>query len=173
MRSDGDDEALSWDGDDALEAQRPLRRPREPRRADAAAEEPAPADRPTMDPAPALPDPVAVPSGGADAENDREPGGLSTASLVALGILGGVYLLYTVGWILGGVGMQLPVTFTLPVLLYQGALWLAVLAPALWFAAVLVLTRGAKGWVRIVWLIAGAVLLVPWPFVVSGGGGVL
>ncbi|MGN7976637.1 DNA polymerase III subunit gamma/tau [Microbacterium sp. 22195] len=168
MRSDGDDDALSWDGDDALEARRPEMRPRRTR----PQESPRSVSAPKQPDAPAAAsDPSAVQA--TDAGDDDEPQGLSTVTLVALGILGGVYLLYTVGWVIGGVGMQAPVMFTLPAFLYQAALWLAVLAPALWFVAVLVVTRGAKDWVRIVWLIAGAALLVPWPFVVSGGGGAL
>lgn len=136
-----------------------------------------------MEPDPQTPQPPVVASEQASAptaapptdtaSREDEPQGLGTVSLVMFGILGGVYLLYTIGWIIGGVGMQAPVMFTLPAFLYQTALWLAVLAPALWFVAVVVMTRGAKEWVRIVWLLAGAALLVPWPFVVSGGGGAL
>lgn len=155
MISDGDDDALSWDGDDALEARRPEVRPRES----------APVSKPATPPS-------ARAAAGAEAEVEAEvgdaPGGVGTATLLLLGILGGIYLLFTIGWIIGGVRMQAPVMFTLPAFLYQGALWLAVLAPALWFAAVLVAARRSKDWVRIVWLIAGAALLVPWPFVAGG-----
>jgi len=164
MNSDGDDDALSWDGDDALEAQRPEARP--PKSTPAATARHAPS-------MPQTPAAASVPASDREADADDEPQTVGTVTLLLLGILGGIYLLYTVGWILGGVGMQLPVTFTLPVPLYQGALWLAVLAPAFWFVAVLAATRGSRPWVRIVWLVAGAVLLVPWPFVVSGGGAVL
>lgn len=155
MISDGDDDALSWDGDDALEARRPEVRPRES----------APVSKPATPPS-------ARSAAGAEAEVEAEvgdaPGGVGTVTLLLLGILGGIYLLFTIGWIIGGVRMQAPVMFTLPSFLYQGALWLAVLAPALWFAAVLVAARRSKDWVRIVWLIAGAALLVPWPFVAGG-----
>ncbi|MDQ0613044.1 hypothetical protein QF046_000685 [Microbacterium sp. W4I4] len=163
MKSEGDDDALSWDGDDALDARRPeVSRPK-PEPTASAAPVPPLNESPSASVTPSV----------SEADADDEPQGISTATLLMIGILGGIYLLYTVGWILGGVGMQLPVTFTLPVPLYQGALWLAVLAPALWFVAVLAATRGSRSWVRIVWLVAGAVLLVPWPFVVSGGGGAL
>ncbi|WP_298868534.1 hypothetical protein [uncultured Microbacterium sp.] len=155
MNSDGDDDALSWDGDDALEARRPEARRREP----------APALKPAV---PASADSAADVVADAEADAGDEPGGVGTVTLLLLGILGGIYLLFTIGWLIGGVRMQAPVMFTLPAVLYQGALWLAVLAPALWFAAVLVATRGSKDWVRIVWLIAGAALLVPWPFVAGG-----
>ncbi|WP_417554034.1 hypothetical protein [Microbacterium sp.] len=155
MNSDGDDDALSWDGDDALEARRPEVRRREP----------APVLKPAV---PASADSAADVAEEAEADAGDEPGGVGTVTLLLLGILGGIYLLFTIGWIIGGVRMQAPVMFTLPAFLYQGALWLAVLAPALWFAAVLVATRRSKDWVRIVWLIAGAALLVPWPFVAGG-----
>lgn len=159
MSSDGEDDALSWDGDDALEARRPE------------VNRPQPAPSASAAPAPEATQATATDEAEGDAGDAPQPVG--TMTLLLLGILGGVYLLYTVGWVLGGIGMQLPVTFTLPVVLYQAALWLAVLAPALWFVAVLAATRGSRPWVRIVWLVAGAVLLIPWPFVVSGGGAAL
>jgi hypothetical protein len=52
--------------------------------------------------------------------------------------------------------------------MYQGSLWLAVCAPLLWFATTLLLTQRSPAWVRIVWLVAGVVLLVPWPFIMIG-----
>ncbi|MFD5225259.1 hypothetical protein ACFWHT_06495 [Microbacterium sp. NPDC058342] len=159
MRSDADDDALSWGGDDALDGRSPgVRRP-EKRRTGAQGAPEA--------------DAGAAPSASATPTAADEPQGTGTVSLLLFGILGGVYLLYTVGWVIGGVGMQAPVMFTLPAALYQGALWLAVLAPAVWFVAVLVMTRGAKTWIRFAWLFAGAALLVPWPFVVAGGGALL
>lgn len=155
MTSDGDDDALSWDGDDALDGRRPEARRPEMRR------------RPASEPVPVVPaarEPAPMREAGAG----DGPDAVGTATLLLLGILGGVYLLFTVGWVIGGVRMQAPVMFTLPAFLYQGALWLGVLAPSLWFGAALVATRGAKDWVRIVWLVAGAALLVPWPFVAGG-----
>jgi hypothetical protein len=61
--------------------------------------------------------------------------------------------------------------FLIPDVMYQVALWAAVLAPALWFGAVWVLTRRSAPWVRVAGLLAGAVLLVPWPFVMTGAVG--
>lgn len=150
MNSDPDDDALSWQGDDALDASRP-----NPHRREAPA---AGSVRETVDP-------------DADAGDGQQ--GIGTATLVLLGILGGVYLLYTVGWAIGGVGMQAKAMFMLPAPLYLASMWIAVLAPALWFAAALVLTRGRRDWIRVGVLVVGAALLVPWPFVVAGGGGAL
>ncbi|WEK14600.1 MAG: DNA polymerase III subunit gamma/tau [Candidatus Microbacterium phytovorans] len=97
---------------------------------------------------------------------------LGNVALVALGLLGGVYLLFTVGWIIGGLRLQeiAPFLNLIPAA-YVPAFWLAVAAPAIWFVASLVLTRGRATWVRFVWLVAGAVLLVPWPFIMIGAVG--
>lgn len=155
MNPDPEDDALSWEGDDALEARRP-----DPRRAPSAdVAHGGPAGR--------------EPADARAAEVDDEPQGIGTATLVLLGIFGGVYLLYTIGWAIGGVGMQAKAMFMLPAPLYLASMWIAVLAPALWFTATLMLTRGGRDWVRISALVVGAALLVPWPFVVAGGGGAL
>lgn len=178
MNSDPEDDALSWEGDDALEARRPhprreqdrdvaSRRPADRRSADQGSAEAADAPASGHPVAPATADSVR----GADVED--EPQGIGTATLVLLGILGGVYLLYTIGWAIGGVGMQAKAMFMLPAPLYLASMWIAVLAPALWFTATILLTRGGRDWVRISALVVGAALLVPWPFVVAGGGGAL
>jgi hypothetical protein len=165
MRSDPEDDALSWEGDDALEA----RRPDPSRRHGAPDADPHPSAGGGMRAHAASPP---SPEREVDTPHD-EPQGIGTATLVMLGILGGVYLLYTIGWVIGGVGMQAKAMFMLPAPLYLASMWIAVLAPALWFTATLLLTRGGKDWVRISALVVGAALLVPWPFVVAGGGGVL
>lgn len=100
-----------------------------------------------------------------------EPKPLSTPMLLLVGIVGGVYLLYTVGWIIGGLNLQMSALFLVSAVMYQVGVWAAVLAPALWFAAVWVLTRRTAAWVRVLGLLAGAVLLVPWPFVMTGAVG--
>lgn len=99
-----------------------------------------------------------------------EPAGDARASsvgLVGLGILAGVYLLYTVGWVLSVVQDQFTLTDPLAQAMATVGDVLAVLAPALWFAAIHLLTRG-RSVARFAWLIGGAVLLIPWPFVLGG-----
>jgi hypothetical protein len=93
---------------------------------------------------------------------------LSTPMLLMLGIVGGVYLLYTIGWIIGGLRVQVGALFLVPNLMYQVGVWSAVLAPALWFLAVWLLTRRSPSWQRVFWLLVGVALLVPWPFVMTG-----
>lgn len=97
-----------------------------------------------------------------------EPAALSNGMLIALGVFGGVYLLYAIGWLLGGLRLQGGAAYLVTDVMYQGSLWLAVLAPPLWFGSTFVLTRRSPAWARIVWLVAGAVLLVPWPFIMIG-----
>jgi hypothetical protein len=153
-----DDDALSWEGDE------------DPTLDVGAKREP-----------PTLPDGyTAVGKGseqvasGSQADIDADenvPGITSNVMLVALGILGGVYALFTVGWIIGGLRLQGTAQFLVAPVAFQFALWLAVAAPALWFAATFVLTRASAAWVRLAWLVGGAALLVPWPFIMTGAVG--
>ncbi|SFS07166.1 hypothetical protein SAMN04487846_2199 [Microbacterium sp. cf046] len=100
---------------------------------------------------------------------EREP--MGNATLITLGILGGVYLIYAIGWIIGGLRVQGRAQYLVTDVMYQGSFWLAVLAPLLWFATVFLLTMRSRSWVRFAWLIAGVVLLLPWPFVMIGAVG--
>ena len=100
---------------------------------------------------------------------DRVP--MSSATLITFGVLGGVYLLYAVGWLLGGLRLQGRAQYLVTDIMFQGSLWLAVLAPLLWFGTVFLITARSKPWLRLVWLIGGAVLLVPWPFIMLGAVG--
>lgn len=160
--ADRDDDALSWGGDDdpTLEAQ--------PKRV--AGETPA-----------ALPDGfTAIGKGSGDVGHvdadgtvtmPGEPKAMGNAALVSLGILGGIYLLWTIGWIVGGLRLQPIANFLVSPSGFLPAFWLAVIAPAIWFAVVVVATRSSATWIRILWLVVGAILLVPWPFIMIGAVG--
>ncbi len=159
MTSDSDD-ALNWDGDDDAS----LARPAPVRREKIAAETPAPvvADRvegPSQDAAPLGDD-------RAGEEDERAP--LSTAMLLITGVVGGVYLLYSIGWVVGGLRLKPLANFFVADEMFVPWFVLAVAAPALWFLATWVLTRGRASWVRASLLLLGVVLLVPWPFVTVG-----
>jgi hypothetical protein len=102
---------------------------------------------------------------------------MGNVALVASGILGGVYLLYVIGWIIGGLGVTRVSGYLVsatgaPSVTWAGgnvvAVWLAAVGPVLWFGAVWLLTRRSRAWMRWVWLVAGAVLLVPWPLFMLG-----
>ncbi len=154
MTSDSDD-ALSWDGDEGA-TPRDIAPEKARLTADRAAE-PAPAV--TASP------PEAVDS--ADAPDDERPG-LSTAMLLVLGVVGGIYLLYSVGWVVGGLRLKPLANLIVADAMYLPWFVLAIAAPALWFLAVWVLTRGRAAWIRVGLLLVGVVLLVPWPFVTVG-----
>lgn len=96
---------------------------------------------------------------------------LGNAALVGLGLIGGAYLLYTIGWIIGGLRLQGFALFVVSPAAYVPTFVLAVLAPAIWFATVYATTRHSRTWVRFAWLLAGIALLVPWPFTMVGAVG--
>ncbi|MCH6229243.1 DNA polymerase III subunit gamma/tau [Microbacterium sp. CFH 31415] len=99
----------------------------------------------------------------------REP--MGNAELITLGVIGGFSALYAIGWLIGALRLQGTAQFLVAPVAYQISLWLAVLAPLVWFAAVFLLTAASKTWVRFAWLAAGVVLLVPWPFIMVGAIG--
>lgn len=99
---------------------------------------------------------------------DDEPAGLSTTMLLLLGVIGGVYLLYSVGWAIGGLRLKPLADLIVDDSMFLPWFVLAIAAPAIWFLTTWVLTRGRAAWVRISVLLLGVVLLVPWPFVTVG-----
>jgi hypothetical protein len=107
------------------------------------------------------------PGGYVDAPAGRTP--MSSPALVGLGILAGVYLLYTIGWLIGAGRLETSLTDPLARFMFSLSTWLAIAAPMVWFAASFWLTRG-KPRLRWTWLILGAVLLAPLPFIAGTGG---
>jgi hypothetical protein len=103
-----------------------------------------------------------------DAPEADDPG-MSSALLVTLGVFGGVFLLFTVGWIIGAQRATAPTDNLFFVFMYRLGQLLAILAPASWFVGVLVLGRERRTAVRLLWLLAGLVLLAPWPFIFGVG----
>lgn len=167
MTAGRDDDALSWEGDDDPTL----------------AVQPAPvSEQHAAEPAgSALPDGFNAVGKGSDGVGriDRDgtvttPGQrapLGNGALVTIGVLAGVYLLYTVGWLIGGLRLQAVALGAIDPWMYRPTFVLAVLAPLIWLGSVLVLTRRSSTWVRLLWLFAGAVLLLPWPFVMVGAVG--
>lgn len=114
----------------------------------------------------------------ADAESGSEAAEsaeLSNAALVLLGVLGGLYLLYAWIWLswaqfysemnaalVAGSG-------SLGSVLQQILFWAAPAAPILWFLSVMLLCRGARTRRIAMWLVVGAIVLLPYP-IFSGGG---
>jgi hypothetical protein len=165
MTSSRDDEALGWAGDD------------DPTLVSAGTHTPA-ADAPATatsgpvvsEPTTDLPEGWAVtgsPGGYVDAPEGKTT--LSSPALIGLGILAGVYLLYTIGWVIGVSRLLNPFTDPLAQFMFSLGTWLAIAAPAVWFASSYWLTRGRPR-LRWTWLILGVVLLAPLPFIAGTGG---
>ncbi len=143
MARDPDEDALSWAGD----ADRP----------GGTAESPAPRQEPER-----APDSVAVARAG-------QVEGRRLALTATLGVIAGIYLVFTVFWI---IGVQLTggsPRFLLGAIMFQFGEFLAIVCCALWFGVTIVLTRGSSFAVRILWLLAGLVVLIPWPFFLGIG----
>jgi len=85
----------------------------------------------------------------------------------ATGLLAGVYLAYSVGWILSIGTLPLTGATVLIEVMYQFGEFLAIIACALWFGTVMALTRGGRPAVRIGWLALGTLVLIPWPLLIG------
>lgn len=140
-----DDEALGWAGEGADPTL-------------AAGEAPAPRESAGGDV-----------SGESDSSDD-DADAASSALLVASGIAAGLYLLYAIAWAITATrqGPTVAGRFEpgdgLGRGLYSLGLWLAAAAPPVWFAVVLLATRDSRVRARVLWLVAGLVLLAPLPF---------
>ncbi|MFP7759805.1 hypothetical protein [Marisediminicola sp. LYQ85] len=112
-----------------------------------------------------------------DTTSDRGTGsGPESASatgsvlLVVYGVLAGAYLLFTVGWVIAIQGSVFVASNLFIDIMFQFGEFLSIASPALWFTATLLLTRRRRAIARVGWLVAGLVIVAPWPFIVSGAG---
>lgn len=117
------------------------------------------------------------------AEADPEPAseGAVTApefgngALVVLGVFGGLYLLYAWVWLSWAryysdvYAEQVSASGSLGSALQQIVFWVAPLAPLLWFVAVLLLNRGKGLRGLVLWIVIGAIVLLPLPAILGGG----
>jgi hypothetical protein len=149
---DAAEAAFTWDGEtDASHVAGP--RPQRARKPGRPAREPRPVAE-----APAVSTPVGDAAAAAPA---------SSILLVTYGILAGAYALYAIGWLASILRSTLTLDNLLSEIMYQLGEFLAIVAAPLWFASVFFLTRGRRPIVRLLWLLAGLVLLVPMPFVLG------
>lgn len=93
----------------------------------------------------------------------------SSFTLIAIGVFGGIYLLYTIGWFIGISRIDNPLSDAVGQFMFSLGLWLAVAAPAAWFGATFLLTR-TRPRARLGLLLLGVVLLAPLPFIINAGG---
>ena len=156
MTADRREDALDWGDPDDPSWVDPGRDEPADRAGDA--DEPAPGD----DGADAR-DGDAAPVATAASPADRR----RSAVTAATGLLAGVYLAYSVGWILSIGTLPLTGATLLIEVMYQFGEFLAIIACALWFGTVMALTRGGRPAVRIGWLAIGTLVLVPWPLLIG------
>lgn len=104
----------------------------------------------------ATPDPIA----------DAGRAAAGSALLIFYGAAAGVYLLFTIGWVLAALADSTPTVSVFAQLMHEFGLFCAIAAPALWALAVFILTK--RPFSRVVGLVLGMLVLVPWPFVLGG-----
>jgi hypothetical protein len=163
-----DDEALGWAGDDdptlapeGAVGGAAAPRGRGSRRGETA---PAAAPRTVLDEAEDAEDRAAERE---LEEAERASAQLSSAALIGLGVLGGVYLLYTIGWIVFFSRYEMAIDVTFGVFSDLIARTLAIAAAPLWFVATLLITQRRRRY-RFLWLVIGVLVLIPWPFLIGG-----
>ncbi|GAB3138210.1 hypothetical protein [Marisediminicola antarctica] len=108
-----------------------------------------------------------APADVAESEPSAPASATASALLVAYGIFGGVYLLYLIGWVISVQRDTFTASGLFFEIMYQLGEFLAIVSPAIWFGLVLLLTRGGRPALRVAWLVAGIVLLAPWPFILG------
>jgi len=151
MTADVDDEALRWDGDSD-----PSYVPVAPKGPVSTGSTADPLEPPPMVEPPPEVEPV---------ETSR------TASflLVTYGILAGAYLIYTIGWLVPILAHDRPATpDVLGEFMVRLAQVLAIASPAIWYGATFFLTRHRRAIVRLIALLGGLVVLLPWPYLLLG-----
>jgi hypothetical protein len=95
---------------------------------------------------------------------------IPAALLITYGILGGIYLIYTIGWVIAVQRLNASLGLSaepLNAIMFQLGEGLAIASPAIWFGAALLLTRRRKPLVRLVLLLLGLVAVLPWAFVLG------
>ena len=153
MMADPDDDALSWGGDSDpshIEGPASVIGVKKPSVKRPAATTPGPTTE-------VIADPAVKPA-------------VSSLQLVTYGVLAGAYLIYTIGWLVSIQrlnAVRVVSTEVLNAIMFGLGEILAVASPGIWFAAVLLLTSGRKPIVRLLWILVGLVVVIPWPFVLG------
>jgi len=110
----------------------------------------------------------AVPAPTPDAEVQERAAPTNPVLLFAYGILAGVYLLFSIGWVLSVQRNAFSSSNLFPEIMYQLGEFLAIISPPLFFGLVFLLARGRRAVTRLLLLAAGIALLAPWPFILGG-----
>ncbi|MCU1580693.1 MAG: hypothetical protein JWO01_81 [Microbacteriaceae bacterium] len=102
---------------------------------------------------------------GALADDAPEFAGTSSAMLVLYGVFGGIYLLFTVAWLITALRTTIATGSPLDDIMTRASSILAVAAAPAWFIASIALPAGRPNWLRVVALVVGIVVLLPWGLV--------
>ncbi|WP_157156653.1 MULTISPECIES: hypothetical protein [unclassified Diaminobutyricimonas] len=138
MSTDPDEEALRWAGDSDLDY---------PKHAESAAE--------------------VADGGSTDAE--EEPAKPANPLLVVVyGIIGGIYVLYSVAWLITVTADPFSRDNLFAEIMAQFGEFLAIAAPLVWVAVTVLLTRDRSALLRLGWLVGGLILLFPLPYLLGG-----
>lgn len=169
MTTERDDDALSWAGENDAT----LRAGSVP----ASATPPEPAEPAALEPPEGWSVAGPTPTGraaqtqatGVPAAESAARQASSSVMLIGMGILAGIYLLYTVGWFIGVARVGNPLADPVGGFMFSFGAWLSVAAPLVWFAATYWLSAHRPR-ARILWLVLGVVVLAPFPFIFGAGG---
>jgi hypothetical protein len=94
------------------------------------------------------------------APGEREPGFFLTA------VFGGLYVIWALGWVLGLANQTVqPLDGVLDQVMFRVGDFLAYIATPLWFVGVLWLGTNWSVRTRAGVLLAGLIILIPWPFI--------
>lgn len=97
------------------------------------------------------------------APKDRDDDGpIGSGALIGFGVFGGIYLLYTVAWLVSASAMSGVSGIASEIMRV-----FAIMAPALWFVVTLWVGQRAANRTKFLWLIVGALVLIPWPFILT------
>ncbi|MFM6974789.1 MAG: hypothetical protein ACKOXM_06665 [Agromyces sp.] len=98
-----------------------------------------------------------------DFDEDDEARVTSSTALVTIGVLAGIYFLYSLGWLTNAFRSMTHSSDPVAGFMFNLGLWLAALAPALWFTVSYWLIERSS--VRYAVLVLGALVLIPIPLV--------
>ena len=157
MTPDEDDDALTWDGArDPSHYETPVAKPVKPAKVGAGG--------PSTSSETGVGAGAEIGAAGAAAETAGMNTVASSALLISLGVFVGVYALYTIGWFVSWQKFTYTASDQLDQVAFLVQQLLAIIAPAVWFGTTVFLTRGRKPALRLVWLLIGALVLIPWSF---------
>jgi hypothetical protein len=103
-----------------------------------------------------------------DLDDELPEGVMGSTLLVVHGIFAAVYILFTVAWLVAVGRATAPNIAGVSLTLWHLGQYLAVLAGPLWFVTTIALTPVKPSRRRLLWLLVGLIVLIPWPFLVGG-----